>query len=304
MSLTVVIPTHNRVALLGGAIRSVLASPLIRSPQDVIVVDDQSDDQTPAVARELGVRYLRVAAGGPSGSRNAGLALSDTPFVSFLDDDDEWLPGNMRQQFEALERNPQAAFAFGRVQRTTFDLQPFGAPIPATALPSGNILSFVEYYALQVGSILFRRSTLVAVGGFDESLRFNEDSDLLVRLASGYPAIGIDVVGSLFRQRPPNARDAALRWPTHRARNAAIQKWRRCGIQIPLRARLRSELNYRGMTSYSFCEDAATVLASGEMRAAALALVRGLWISPLHALVGHRRFWTVLPSLSRALVRH
>jgi len=228
------------------------------------VVDDGSRDETPAVVAELGVRYVAVSSGGPSGSRNAGLHLADTEFIAFLDDDDEWLPGNMEQQRARLQGDPASAFAFGRVQRTDPDLKPFGEAIPLGPLPSGQVLEFVSYFDLQVGAILFRRAALEALGGFDTNLRFNEDSDLLVRLAARYPAVGVDTVGSLFRQRAPNASDAASRWPAHEARRAATRKWRRSGIRIPLRSRLRSDLNYRGMTSFFFCEDAAMALTAGE----------------------------------------
>lgn len=303
MTLTVVIPTRDRAAQLHGAIQSVLTSPLVRPTQDIIVVDDGSRDRTPTIARDLGVRYLRITGGGPSGSRNAGLHNADTDFIAFLDDDDQWLPGNMQKQLDALRSEPAAAFAFGRVQRTNADLEPFGDPIPPGPLPSGHVLEFVAYYDLQVGAILFRRAALQAVGGFDTAFRFNEDSDLLVRLAARYPAVGVDTVGSLFRQRDPNVGDAASRWPAHEARRAAIHKWRRSGIRIPLRARLRSDLNYGGMTSLSFCEDAAMALAADRKADAATALARGLRVSPLHCLFGHRRFWSVLPSLARAAIR-
>ncbi|HEY8648541.1 MAG TPA: glycosyltransferase family 2 protein [Candidatus Limnocylindria bacterium] len=302
MTLTVIIPTRDRAAQLRGAIRSVLASPLVRSPGDIIVVDDGSRDETPAVVAELGVRYVAVSSGGPSGSRNAGLHLADTEFIAFLDDDDEWLPGNMEQQRARLQGDPASAFAFGRVQRTDPDLKPFGEAIPLGPLPSGQVLEFVSYFDLQVGAILFRRAALEALGGFDTNLRFNEDSDLLVRLAARYPAVGVDTVGSLFRQRAPNASDAASRWPAHEARRAATRKWRRSGIRIPLRSRLRSDLNYRGMTSFFFCEDAAMALTAGKKDEAVTALIRGLRVSPLHCLFGHRRCWSVLALLGRSVL--
>ena len=301
MSITVVIPTRNRAAQLREAVRSVIASPLIPTVQDIIVVDDDSEDETPAVAGALGVRYIHIASGGPSGARNAGIRLAGTEFVAFLDDDDVWLPSNMVKQLDALRRAPGAAFAFGRVQRTDEQSQPFGAAIPEGPLPSGHIVEFVWYFDLQVGAILFRRSALTAIGGFDPALRFNEDSDLLVRLAARYTAIGVDTVGSLFRQRAPNARDAALRWPAYEARAAATRKWRDAGIRIPFQSRLRSELNYRGMTSFFFCDDAVAALNAGNRTEAAKAVIRAVRVSPMHCIFGHRRMWPTLGALARSL---
>jgi glycosyltransferase involved in cell wall biosynthesis len=82
----------------------------VAGPAQIVVVDDNSTDETAQVARALGTRYLRVSFGDPSSTRNAGLELVSTPYVTFLDDDDEWLPGNMEPQLGALERNPEAAF--------------------------------------------------------------------------------------------------------------------------------------------------------------------------------------------------
>src|SRR5579864_1402987 len=93
--ISVVIPAHNRASLLDVAIASVLKSPLIAHPEQIIVVDDDSLDQTEAVARGHGVTYVRANYHNISRSRNAGLALVQTPYVTFLDHDDAWLPGNM-----------------------------------------------------------------------------------------------------------------------------------------------------------------------------------------------------------------
>lgn len=304
MTLTVIIPTRDRARQLRGAIESVIASPLVRPTRDVIVVDDGSRDETPSVVRDLGVRYVRTSGAGPSGARNAGLKLAETEFVAFLDDDDAWLPGNMAKQLTALQREPAAAFAFGRVQRTDEDLRPYGDPIPAAPLPSGSVVEFVSYYDLQLGALLFRRAALEEVDGFDPALRFTQDSDLIVRLAARYSAVGVDTVGSLFRQRAPNARDAAIRWPAHTARQAARRKWRRMGIRIPLRSRIQSDLNYRGMTSFSFCEDAAMAVRAGRRREAARSLLFALRVSPLHSVLGHRRFWSVLRLFAGAVSAH
>lgn len=296
--ICVVIPTHNRASLLGGAIESVLASPLLVRAQDVIVVDDASTDDTAEVAGRYGVRYERVAGNGPSGTRNAGLALAEREFVAFLDDDDRWLAGNMAEQLEALSEHPDAAFAYGRVQLTTFDLHPFGTAVPPPPLPSGAIAGFLLLHDLQLGAILFRRSMLAGVG-FDPLMRFNEDLDLLLRLAAVHDAVGVDHVGSLFRQRAPNGRDAGVRWDSHRTRVAAMRKWRALGVLPTWREVIRAEISYRGLTSFYFCEDARVRLDLRQRREAVQSLLYALRVSAPHTLLGHRRFWSVLPAFLR-----
>jgi glycosyltransferase involved in cell wall biosynthesis len=295
--LTVVITTRDRAPLLAGAIESVLRSPLVGSPADVLVVDDESGDETPEVARRLGVRYHRAACGRCSVARNTGLALVESEFVAFLDDDDVWLPGNMEAQLAALRRSPAAAFAFGRVQRATPELEPVGEPFPSPPLPSGDGLTFFYRVHLQVGAVLFRRGALVAEGGFDPTVGFMEDSDLLVRLAAKHPVEGVDAVGVLYRQRRHSVASGEHRWESHRDYVRGLRRLRQRGVRLPLRLRLQTDLHFRGMTSYYFCADAESALAQGDRSRAARYLGYALRVSPAHTLLRHRRFWTTLGRL-------
>jgi glycosyltransferase involved in cell wall biosynthesis len=72
-SVTVVVPTYNRAALLDETLRSILAQTVL--PDEIIVVDDGSTDETPAIcARQPKlVRYLRQENSGlPAVARNRG----------------------------------------------------------------------------------------------------------------------------------------------------------------------------------------------------------------------------------------
>src|SRR5262249_35986997 len=111
--VSVVIPTHNRAAQLEVALGSVMASPLISSPHQVIVVDDHARDPTPEIVRRWGVRYVPIIGNSVARSRNVGWHRATTEYVSFLDDDDAWLPGNMESQLTALDAHPEAGFAYG-----------------------------------------------------------------------------------------------------------------------------------------------------------------------------------------------
>jgi glycosyltransferase involved in cell wall biosynthesis len=109
-SVTAIIPTYNRAALVRRAIGSALAA---LSPGDeVIVVDDGSSDDTVAVVESFGepVRLLRRSHGGAGASRNAGLAAAKGDFVAFLDSDDEWFPDKIALQRAFLERRPEVLY--------------------------------------------------------------------------------------------------------------------------------------------------------------------------------------------------
>ncbi|MFN8558315.1 MAG: glycosyltransferase family A protein [Dehalococcoidia bacterium] len=295
--LTVVIATHNRVPLLAQAIESVLASPLVQSPAAVIVVDDASSDDTPAVAQRYGVRYERVSVGGPSGTRNAGLKLVETEFVAFLDDDDLWLPGNMAPQLDALRRHPAAAYAYGRVQLADLEGVPFGVPFPYPPLRSGRAASYILMRPPQLGVVLFRRRMIGEEGGFDTELRYGEDGDLLVRLAAKYPIMGVDHVGLCFRQRDSSIAEADARWRAHLDFARASRKWRRLGIQFPRLVLLKANAEYRGRASFYMCRDAQWAINHGQRTEARRLLGYALRISPIHTLLRHRPFWATFRTL-------
>jgi glycosyltransferase involved in cell wall biosynthesis len=309
MKLTVVVPTHNRALLLRAAIESVLASPLISEPDQVVIVDDDSTDGTPAVAAEFGTRYVRVGCGGPSGARNAGLALAEGEYVAFLDDDDVWFSGNMEEQLEVLDEHPECAFAYGRFQFTTHDLEWFGEPGPPRPLRSGLVPDFVYLNIPQIAVVLFRRKYLDALGGFDAGLRYGEDVDVMVRLASRHPVVSVDHVGAAWRQRPHSKQRADEAW-------AAFRSWRRTrwsregpawplwwvpkGLGVTWRSAARREIAYRRTMSAAFRQDANACVRTGSGRDALVCLWRSLRVSPIHSLVARRSFWG---TLGRCLVQ-
>jgi glycosyltransferase involved in cell wall biosynthesis len=89
--VTVVIPTFNRAAVLPRAVDSALAQ--AGADLDVVIADDGSTDGTPeALARYAGdprVRVLRLPHGGVCAARNAAVRESESPYIAFLDSDDE-----------------------------------------------------------------------------------------------------------------------------------------------------------------------------------------------------------------------
>jgi glycosyltransferase involved in cell wall biosynthesis len=101
--VSVVIPTRNRPALVCRAVNSVLAQSY--RDVEVVVVLDGRDDATIAALQTIQDCRLRVtvleASVGASAARNAGIAEVHSPWIAFLDDDDEWLPAKLEMQISA-----------------------------------------------------------------------------------------------------------------------------------------------------------------------------------------------------------
>src|SRR5215471_13462056 len=90
---TVIIGTHNRSGMLAGAVDSVLAQHNNDVRYQLIVVDNNSTDDTRAVVESYIVRghnhlqYIFEPRPGVSHARNSGIANARAPIIAFTDDD-------------------------------------------------------------------------------------------------------------------------------------------------------------------------------------------------------------------------
>lgn len=111
-TVSVVIPTYNRAALLRETVDSVLAQ---SSPDiEIVVIDDGSTDDTPAIERDYAGRivYIRQDNRGLNAARNAAIARARGTFIALLDSDDLHLPYTIELMLSLLERFPAAGFAY------------------------------------------------------------------------------------------------------------------------------------------------------------------------------------------------
>jgi glycosyltransferase involved in cell wall biosynthesis len=196
--VSIIITTHNRPHLLPRAIESARAS---GSEVEVLVVDDESSDETAAVCQNVsGINYVRVERNqGVAGARNIGLAASHAEYVSFLDDDDQRLPNSIDQQIKILEGKPEAALIYGQA----IPEDPTGARHPAypADCPQGDILwDLLTRNFIPCGSAVFRRACLSRVGLLDDSIPGIDDWDLWIRIAEIFSIAAIETPVMIWRQ--------------------------------------------------------------------------------------------------------
>jgi len=166
-SISVVIPAFNAARFLADAVDSVRRQRPV--PIEIIIVDDGSTDETPAVVARLGppVRGLRQVNRGPAAARNAGFALARGQAIAFLDADDWWTADALEVLHAALITDPELDAAIGLTQVMTV---PDGAEGISRAVPSGRAGLITT-----LGSTLIRRRALGRVGLFDETLPYGEE---------------------------------------------------------------------------------------------------------------------------------
>jgi glycosyltransferase involved in cell wall biosynthesis len=179
--VSVVIPTFNRAETVMRAVQSALEQ--TEKSVEVVVVDDGSNDDTPArFARPPErVRYLRKGNGGASSARNAGMRAAQGEWVALLDSDDEWKPEKLQLQL-AVMRDEFVASAcrhFHVNANGSAEIKPEGIPGRDNHL----FRDLYEKLSLKTSSLVFKRHLLERVGLFNERFPISNDWDFFLRLA-------------------------------------------------------------------------------------------------------------------------
>ncbi len=196
MTVSVVIPTYNRAATLPRAIDSVLAQTL--PPDEIVVVDDGSTDNTAAVLARYGdrLRCVRQANAGVSAARNRGIEEATGEWIAFLDSDDEWLPHKLADQVAILRGHPELRWCVCPSIRVTeardTAIHLHRADIREIAAQGylGSFFTVRSKGLFYTPGVMVHRSVFSRVGVFDSSIAYLEDYELWCRIAFQYPAFG------------------------------------------------------------------------------------------------------------------
>jgi glycosyltransferase involved in cell wall biosynthesis len=109
--VSALVDTYNHERYIERALLSVLSQDLSPSEMEIVVIDDGSTDQTPAIVQNFvpRIRYLRKTNGGQASAFNAAIPELRGSIVAFLDGDDWWASGKLRAVLEIFEENPGLA---------------------------------------------------------------------------------------------------------------------------------------------------------------------------------------------------
>ena len=191
LTVSVIIPTHNRCQLLRRALLSVYKQTI--QAEEIIVIDDGSTDGTEEMlGKEFpDVKYTFQENAGVSAARNLGIRQAKGEWLAFLDSDDEWLPEKLEKQLASLENNPEM-----RICHSDEIWKRDGVRVNAMNKHNkkgGWIFQHcLPLCAMSPSSIIIHRSIFAQVGLFDIALPACEDYDLWLRITARYPVLFID----------------------------------------------------------------------------------------------------------------
>ncbi len=200
--ISVVMPTRNRASQMVTAIASVEAQTYAN--WELVVVDDGSTDETPAVlaaraADDPRITVTRTDGVGAAAARNVGLAAATGDWVAFLDDDNVMHPGWLRAVAEYVGRTPDCSALYGAQLR---DDVRGGDTVPWLLFDDEPSLErLVLDNSIDLGVLAIRAGHPEL--HFDEELTVYIDWELVVRLFRHAPLHPVPVLASSYTSTSP-----------------------------------------------------------------------------------------------------
>ena len=207
MKVSVIIPCYNVAAYLPRCVESVLNQDVPTDWYEIILVDDGSTDQTPALCdtytnnrKDAKVRVIHQANSGVASARNTGVAKAEGEWVAFLDSDDWWSEQYLREMLQLAETYPDAGLygcmywyvKYGRNEDRVTNLH-FTKWITSVEKEgkTGYLNYFASYYAgeampVWTGAVIMPKRVFEEMGGFPAEVKLGEDFLLWAKTAMHY----------------------------------------------------------------------------------------------------------------------
>ncbi|TYB33529.1 MAG: glycosyltransferase [Flexistipes sinusarabici] len=185
MKVSVVIPVYNRTTSLKDAIESVF---LQKYPDiEIIVVDDGSGEKVnknlrPYMSR---IKYIRAENNrGVSAARNLGIHRARGDYIAFLDSDDLWLPGKLKEQIKLMEKEKTKVC---HTDEFWYKKDKFVNQGVRHKKYGGWIFPLIlDICRISPSTIIMHKTVIENSGKFDENFPACEDYDFWLRIASKF----------------------------------------------------------------------------------------------------------------------
>jgi glycosyltransferase involved in cell wall biosynthesis len=186
--VSIIIPTKNRVVFLLETLNNLFSQS--RIPNEIIIVDDHSDDSMEEMVRaSFGDKVIVIHSDqpGPGAARNKGFAKASGDFIKFLDSDDLLTKNCIEDQLNILEDQYCDAvyssyFKATRMENGQWEQK--DVIMHFHPIPKGKSIRhlMIRGFFIPIPTFMFRRELLVKAGPWNEAIVAYEDFDLLWRL--------------------------------------------------------------------------------------------------------------------------
>lgn len=169
--VSVVIPAHNEERYIEQCLNALINQDYPKDRYEIIVVDNNSKDRTPEIARSIGVKVLFKEKGPVGAVRNYGVNEANGEIIAFIDSDcvahSSWLADGV----QLIESNKNHAFGGG------YNLREKPYPIEKYWLLSNSQEGILPNHLLG-GTIFVKKEDFIRAGLFDTDITSGEDSKL------------------------------------------------------------------------------------------------------------------------------
>ncbi|HXH36997.1 MAG TPA: glycosyltransferase family A protein [Thermoanaerobaculia bacterium] len=206
--VTVLMPVFNREEFVGEAIESVIAQDF--ADFELLIVDDGSTDRTPELLRAWAQKDARIVVItaprnlGIAEAPNLGLRHARTEYVARLDSDDILMPGRLAAQAAVLDSHPEVVLVSSAYETMDRDGRYLGTW--DVVEPHEVVTWLLHFYNIVGGGghVMFRRSQVLTLGGYNAAYPSSEDYDLWVRLLRTGRILTLPLIG--MKQRDHEGR--------------------------------------------------------------------------------------------------
>ena len=212
-SVSVILPTRERIDFLRQALRSTLAQRDVSL--EVIVIDDGTAGGCEHVVDEAGDDRVRLVvhdgSRGVSEARNSGIAAARADWLAFLDDDDLLAPDNLSAHLARLRMDPDAMWSCVGSVHIDSRMTVVGSSTPPDPKRVPILVRWANVIPLPSCVVVARRA-IEAAGYFDPAFACHADWDLWLRLAPLAPMTTISRPLTAYRLHDGNMSSNSDAW--------------------------------------------------------------------------------------------